>query len=180
MIAMLVAVCSISLSRWEVEDDELGAAKQCLGDAKALLHTVWIRLHLVFRAVEEADGVEHRVDGARCGSSYECCNDFQVAAGREVEIEIGSLDQSADACKKFGSVAVERLAEQFHPAGGGGDEREEHPDGCAFACSVWAEKAENLAARHAQIQIVHRPPVPEALAEVECLKDRFGCHDGSG
>jgi hypothetical protein len=75
---------------------------------------------------------------------------------------------------------MKRLAKQFYTPARGSDEREEHSDAGALAGAVRPQETEHLTARHGEIQLVHRPAVLEAFAEIDRLEDRLGGHRASG
>ena len=58
------------------------------------------------------------------------------------------------------------MIEYLGIAGGGIDQTEDHADGGGLAGAVRSEKAEDVAAAHAEVKVVDRPQAAEVLGEL--------------
>ena len=89
--------------------------------------------------MDPQDEVIKIVDGTGHGAE-----DLQILVGREIEIEIGFLNNSAHPGKDCTPMPVEIFSKDFDRARSGSQKREDHPDRRALPCTVWSEKAKDI------------------------------------
>jgi hypothetical protein len=154
-----------------VEDQQLGVGEQAARHAEPLAHAERVRLDAVIGAVREADArqgaVDARVRRALAGGG----DDLEVLAAGEERVRARLLDDRADAGERLRTPCRHVEAEQSHRAGGGACEPEQHADERGLAGAVRPEVAERRAGGDAQVDVVDRDTVAEALREPFGLDD---------
>jgi hypothetical protein len=125
--------------------------------------------------VEEADEAQEFVhfgfqDAAR--KAAEASGELEILAPTEVRIEVGFLGHIAQAALKAFQIAADILAVEEHASAGGFQQSGKHLDGGAFAGTVGAEIAEDLAGTDGEADAIHGGGTDEGLGEIEGFEHR--------
>src|SRR5215472_1052587 len=97
---------------------------------------------------------------------------YEVLPHRELGVERERLRHEAHAPTRLDIAALDRLSEQQRGALGRRQESGEHLHGRRLAATVRAQKAEDLAALYAEVDVIDRGEGAEALREPVGLDGR--------
>jgi hypothetical protein len=129
------------------------------------------RLDPIISTVLESDSGKDLVDFSLRNSAAEACDNLKISAGRKVQIEIRTFDESSDTRESFMTIAGEGFAKQFDPARRRGHKGQRHSNGGTFSCSVGTEEPEDFARAHGEFQVPDRPAFPVPFPESDCPED---------
>src|SRR4051794_15135490 len=111
-----------------VEDQQLRTAEERLCDAEALAHAEGVRADALIEAMGEIDQRRDALDLFVAGAEHPREVRQVLASGHEA-IEVGRLDDAADAAHRALEVVAHVVAADEDAAGGWFDEADEHADG---------------------------------------------------
>src|SRR5207253_8418810 len=136
-----------------VEDEQSRTAEERLRDAEALAHAEGVGADALVEAVLEGDELRDALDfGARHAQHPR--EVLEVLAPGHEAIEVGVLDDAADAAHGRLEVAADVVTADGDAARGRTDEADQHPDGGRFSGAVRAEEAEDFAGAELERDVV--------------------------
>ena len=140
-----------------VEEDEIGPVGDSTGDVEPALQAsrelVWPEAHEVFQP-DELDGLVDERLPAGAVPDVERAEVVDVLADGELLEDGDLLGHDADAPLEVVALGPHRLAEQLDAAPVVGQQAEHAVDARGLPRPVGTQQAEDLAARHAQVEVV--------------------------
>src|SRR5438477_5800971 len=105
-------------------------------------------------------------------NAAEAASELEVLSPAEVRIQVGFLGDIAEAALEALQLAANILAVEEDASAGGLQQAGEHLDGGAFAGTVGAEIAEDLAGTDGEADAIHSRGTNEGLDEIEGFEHR--------